>query len=221
MRAQQRDGLIRIDAIGTTAVGDDLTLDRHFRDPLRQFVNRDRAGAGEMPGSIFFGGPDIKHDKIVVVKPIHQRRGVDRFQTLAIAQIEMDQAIDLSQPGLTHIAKRLPEAKDLLIREAVEGVLSIAPHLYKLGAPQRLQMLGCIRDRHRGFAGELLDISLPLGEQIKQLKPVWTRHRFTDAGELLIEQIFELTVVIHTFNRIIEYVLSQALAQRRDNAGQT
>ena len=52
--------------------------------------------------------------------------------------------------------------------------------------------------------GQVFNSSLALRQEIEQLQAMRIGHGFADASKLLVQEIFELTMIIHAFNRIID-----------------
>ena len=57
---QGSDGLMGIDAVGTSAIGDDLGIWLEHGQDLLQFSNCDVQCVGDMPRGVFIGGSDVE-----------------------------------------------------------------------------------------------------------------------------------------------------------------
>src|SRR5581483_6933173 len=98
-------------------------------------------------------------------------------------------------------------------------------------AAQHLEMGRGVGQAEGGFAGELLDAALALGEQVEQLEPMRAGERLADDGEFAEEPILERAIahLPPLFKESIEYSTSirnavapsrrkQARARRRPMA---
>ena len=71
-----------------------------------------------------------------------------------------------------------------------------------MGLAQRLQMSAGELDVDRQLGSQRLDGFFALGQQFEELQTLGTGDGLADAGDLLVEQIFECSL-FHSFNLMI------------------
>jgi hypothetical protein len=54
---------VGVDAVAAAAVGDDLTVRRHFAEATAQFANRDRHRIGEVTAVVLLSRPDVDDER--------------------------------------------------------------------------------------------------------------------------------------------------------------
>ena len=111
-----------------------------------------------------------------------------------------DEPVDLGQALLAQIADRLPEPEDPFIGQAIVRVGAFAADIDELGTPQCLEVLGGVGEGEAGLSREFFHRALALGQEVEQLEPVRVGDGLAYPGELVVEQILEFTMVVHTFN---------------------
>src|SRR5581483_7681200 len=67
--AQQAHRVVGIDAVGATAVGDDLAALRQLADKRVERVDGRRPGAGDMAGAKLCLRANVEHDHIATLEP--------------------------------------------------------------------------------------------------------------------------------------------------------
>src|SRR6185437_5634057 len=98
-----------------------------------------------------------------------------------------------SEPELTHLLTRQP----IIDRDASPTGFD------QTCGPQDLKVLRGIGDRQRGFRRQRLNRAFPLRQHIEQFETMCVSQRFAHAGKLLVEQPFELSLLVEFHSSLL------------------
>lgn len=194
MLAQERHRFERVDAVSSAAIGDDLATLWNVANPTLELPHRHGQCAGDVACVELLGRADVQNRDIVLAHQAPQFLERHRFQLVVAVNAQANNLLDLSEPGVAERLERAEETKDIIIRQAVIHVSSIATRLDEARLPKDAQMRAGVLDRRRDLRGERFDGPLALTEQVEQLDPFGARERVPDARELRVESVLESSV---------------------------
>src|SRR5690349_8906919 len=103
------DGLVRVRAKWTAAIGHDLAVYGQLGEPLLELVERDRARAVDVPGGVFLRGADVEHEDVTAGQALAQLVAVDRLDVGA--EVGARGALDFGQLGKRRVAQCEPRSQ--------------------------------------------------------------------------------------------------------------
>jgi len=136
---------------------------------------------------------------------------------VALPHVSLDYLLYLGEPAVAQGLERSQQTEDVLIRQAIVHVGTVAPSHHQPCLAQHSQVGAGVLDRRRHMLGERFNGFLSLAEQVEQLDSLGARQGMADARELSVEGVFELSVAGHgprcswcltailTIHRINEY----------------
>ena len=110
--AQETDGVVGEDAVRAAAVGDDLEVRGEVLDVAGELVDRDRAGAGDVPGCVLGLGAHVDHDDVTGGEPFGELVAADLFEPVAVAEVGGGELVEPFVVGGGHVAERRPQLAD-------------------------------------------------------------------------------------------------------------
>ncbi len=149
-----------------------------------------------MPGLVFVGRTCIKYDQVARAGAFEKVSHPDRLRLRSDAEVLLHESLEIRQPSLGNTANRRTELEHRGIGQPVVHEQPILPTVDQSGLSQRLKMLRGIGEREPDLGGQRVHRALALREQLQHLNAVGTTHGLSDAGELGVQAVLELTVCI-------------------------
>src|SRR6185436_17693705 len=173
--AKPADRLVRVGAEGTAAVGDDLPVRRKLGQSTLQLLERDRAGALDVPGRELLLGPNVDEDDVAPRQSLEQLLAADRLDL--VAEVLARGALDLPEVDHRGVTQGEPEPQRIVAGERVDDAGAFAGAEEHPSRVQRLQMLGGVGGGLAAGTRQLLDTARRLRQQVEQLEPAGAGKR--------------------------------------------
>ena len=82
-----------------------------------------------MPGTEFRSGAHVEHYEVLVCHSAEEGRRVNLLELMTIAQVDLDQPVDLGEMSLCKVAHNLNEVEGTIVGESVNRIQPIPPRI--------------------------------------------------------------------------------------------
>lgn len=139
-------------------------------------------------GELDFGAHIEDHD-IASADATSQLLSVDGVETVALAEVGVDEAFEPRRVLGGHVPQRGPQLADPITGQCVEDPGAVPTGREQAGARHGAQMVGRVGDRLIDLGSDLLDRPLSLREHVDDLGAPPARQRLGPLGEPLVQRV--------------------------------
>lgn len=187
--AHEADGFVGEHAIRTAAVGDDLDPSRQVAELAGETLGRDRTGSGDVARRVLGRRSDVDHDDVAGNESGGQFVPAHFVELVPMPEVGGRERIELCVMFGRHIAQGAPQLDDAVRGEPVVDAVLVAASDDEADAGEGAKVKRGIGDGLTDLVGELLYMSLALGEHVDQLSAASVRQRLGDPGEPIEQRI--------------------------------
>lgn len=180
--AQERHGLVGVDAVWATAVGHDLGVSVQGRHKLLERRDRHVDCARNVGIREFVGRANVEDRYGPSRQSGVKLLATDRFGRVLAAR---EPTQDLPDPGEVPVGNDAQDFHQLqrpCVRQSVDHRLAVPAAGDKAGTPKLLQMLRAVRHGEAGLVRQRFHPTLALGQLFKKHEPPRGRQRPRDQG---------------------------------------
>src|SRR5207249_2090912 len=105
-------GVVRVHAVRAPAVGHDIGILRQRAELASEFADRERAGAGDVPGRVLGLGPHVEDDDLAPLEPPGELLADDDLDAVPVAEVRRRQLHEASDVCGRDIPQGRPQLAD-------------------------------------------------------------------------------------------------------------
>ncbi|MEZ5219743.1 MAG: hypothetical protein R2715_24910 [Ilumatobacteraceae bacterium] len=159
-----------------------------------EVVDRDAAGAGDVPGRILGVGSDIDDDDVVVIDAPGEFGSSDRLEPRPITEIISGERVELVMMRDRNVPQRSPQRTDPWGGQPVMNPVAVPAGADEACGGEGAKVERRVGDALVDLCGEFLDVAFALFEHVDQLEAAPRRQRLGHLGEPVEECRLRLVI---------------------------
>ena len=154
-----------------------------------QLTDRNRSGAGDVPGRVLGFGPHVEQQHLAALEASGQLLAVDELYPVPIAEVGGGQLLEAGHMFGGNIAQRRPQLTHPVARQHVEDPRAVSTCDQDPGAGHRPKVVRGVGDGLADLLGDVVDRPLTLGEHIDDLGAAPAGQGLGHLGERLVQRV--------------------------------